>query len=149
MAKYTKRKDGRYSTNVDFGYKDDGSRNRIPVYGKTIKELEEKKLHILMMREQGLSVKSSSMLFEEYALRWLSTYKKKAKEVGQWVTAFNLGTFPSPTLILNSEAGQTAPKSACRGDVFADIRRVFSYQTHIFTDGIKSGLLPVNSTCKK
>ena len=43
MAKYTKRKDGRYSTNVDFGYKDDGSRNRIPVYGKTIKELEEKK----------------------------------------------------------------------------------------------------------
>lgn len=78
-----------------------------------------------------------------------STYEKKAKEVGQWVTAFDLGTFLCPTLILNSGAGQTAPKSASRGDVFADIRRAFSYQTHIFTDGIKSGLLPPESTCKK
>lgn len=98
MAKYTKRKDGRYSTNVDFGYKDDGSRNRIPVYGKTIKELEEKKLHILMMREQGLSVKSSSMLFEEYALRWLSTYKKKARTNTSRNYTYNLKKYIIPAI---------------------------------------------------
>ena len=79
----------------------------------------------------------------------LSLHEKRVKEVGQWGTAFDLGTLLCPTFMLNSGAGQTAPKSASRGDVFADIRRAFSYQTHIFTDGIKSGLLPPESTCKK
>ena len=79
----------------------------------------------------------------------LSIYEEKVKEVGQWGTAFDLGTFLCPTLILNSGTGQTASKSASRGDVFADIRRAFSCLTHLFAGGIKTCLLPVNSTCKK
>ena len=72
----------------------------------------------------------------------LSLYEEKVKEVGQWGTAFDLGTLLCPTLILNSGAGQTASKSASRGDVFADIHRAFTRVTHLFTGGIKSGLLP-------
>ena len=79
----------------------------------------------------------------------LSLYEEKVKEVGQWGTAFDLGSLPCPTLILSSGAGQTAPKSASRDDVFADIRRAFSCLTHLFAGGIKTCLLPVNSTCKK
>lgn len=72
----------------------------------------------------------------------LSLYEEKVKEVGQWGTAFVLGALPCPTSNVNSGAGQTDPKSASRGDVFADIHRVFNRLTHLFADGIKSGLLP-------
>ena len=79
----------------------------------------------------------------------LSIYEEKVKEVGQWGTAFDLGSLPCPTMILSSGAGQTAPKSASRDDVFADIRRAFSCLTYLFAGGIKTCLLPVNFTCKK
>ena len=72
----------------------------------------------------------------------LSLHEKKVKEVGQWGTVFDLGVLPCPTFNLNSGAGQTDPKSASRGDVFADIHRAFTCVTHLFTGGIKSGLLP-------
>lgn len=79
----------------------------------------------------------------------LSLYEEKVKEVGQWGTAFDLGTLPCPTSNVNSGAGQTALKSVSRGDVFADIHRVFARLTHLFAGGIKTGLLPPESTCKK
>ncbi len=72
----------------------------------------------------------------------LSLYEEKVKEVGQWGTVFDLGVLACPTFNLNSGAGQTDPKSASRGDVFADIHRAFTRVTHLFTGGIKSGLLP-------
>ena len=80
---------------------------------------------------------------------YLSLYGERVKEVGQWGAAFDLGTFLCPASILNSGAGQADPKSASRGDVFADIRWVFCCLTHLFAGGIKTRLLPVNSTCKK
>ena len=79
----------------------------------------------------------------------LSIYEEKVKEVGQWGRAFDLGTLLCPTFMLNSGAGQTAPKSASRGDVFADICGAFTRLTHLFTGGIKTRLLPPESTCKK
>ena len=79
----------------------------------------------------------------------LSLCEEKVKEVGQWGTAFDLGTLPCPTSNVNSGAGQTAPKSASRGDVFADIQRAFSRLTYLFAGGIKCCLLPPESTCKK
>ncbi len=72
----------------------------------------------------------------------LSLYEEKVKEVGQWGTAFDLGALTCPTSNVNSGAGQTVLKSVSRGDVFAGIHRVFPRQTHLFADGIKSGLLP-------
>lgn len=79
----------------------------------------------------------------------LSIYEEKVKEVGQWGRAFDLGTLLWPTLIQSSGAGQTTAKSASRGDVFADIHRAFSCLTHLFAGGIKTRLLPPESTCKK
>lgn len=78
----------------------------------------------------------------------LSIYEEKVKEVGQWGKTFDLGTLLCPTLILNSGAGQTVPKSVSRGDVFADIPRAFCCLTHLFAGGIKTRLLPPESTCK-
>ena len=72
----------------------------------------------------------------------LSLHEKKVKEVGQWGTVFDLGVLPCPTFNLNSGAGQTDPKSASRGDVFADIQRAFSRLTYLFAGGIKCCLLP-------
>ena len=72
----------------------------------------------------------------------LSLHEKTVKEVGQWGTALDLGALPCPTSNVNIGAGQTAPKSASRGDVFADIHWAFTRLTHLFTGGIKSGLLP-------
>ena len=72
----------------------------------------------------------------------LSLHEKKVKEVRQWGTAFDLGVLPCPTFNLKSGAGQTDPKSASRGDVFADIHRAFTRVAHLFTGGIKSSLLP-------
>ena len=79
----------------------------------------------------------------------LSLYEETVKEVGQWGTVFDLGALPCPTSNVSSGAGQTAPKSASRDDVFADIDRAFTCLTHLFAGGIKCCLLPVNSTCKK
>ena len=79
----------------------------------------------------------------------LSLHEKRVKEVGQWGAAFDLGTLPCPTSNVSSGAGQTAPKSASRDDVFADIDRAFTCLTHLFAGGIKCCLLPPESTCKK
>ncbi len=79
----------------------------------------------------------------------LSIYEETVKEVGQWGIAFDLGTLLCPTLILSSGARQTAAKSVSRGDVFADIPRAFCYLTHLLAGGIKTRLLPPESTCKK
>ena len=79
----------------------------------------------------------------------LSICEEKVKEVGPWGRAFDLGTLLWPTLIQSSGAGQTTAKSASRGDVFADIHWAFSCLTHLFAGGIKTRLLPPESTCKK
>ena len=79
MAKYKKRKDGRYYTLISDGYKPDGSRNRIPVYGKTISELEENKLQLQMKIRQGIPIKDSNVTLEEYANNWFETYKSNAR----------------------------------------------------------------------
>ena len=80
---------------------------------------------------------------------YLSLYGERVKEVGQWGAVFDLGTFLCPASILNSGTGQADPKSASRGDVFADIQRAFSRLTYLFAGGIKTRLLPPESTCKK
>ena len=79
----------------------------------------------------------------------LSLYEEKVKEVGQWGAAFDLGALPCPTSNVSSGAGQTGPKSVSRGDVFTDICGAFTRLTHLFTGGIKTRLLPPESTCKK
>lgn len=73
MAKYKRRKDGRYCTHIDTGkYDDNGKRVRITVYAKTIKELEDKAAVLRCQSAAGTLCKSSSMTFREYAALWLA-----------------------------------------------------------------------------
>lgn len=76
MAKYTKRKDGRYCTHIDTGtYDENGKRIRITVYARSIRELEEK---ITLARYNALSgtfLKNPNIPFIEYAKTWLNTKK--------------------------------------------------------------------------
>lgn len=66
MAKYTKRADGRYCTHVDLGYNDCGKRIRKTLYGKTIKELDEKVFQIKIDRNSGI-IKNKDTNFYTYA----------------------------------------------------------------------------------
>ena len=77
MGRYKKRKDGRYYTSIMDGYRPDGKPNRIPIYGKTIKELEAKRAEVKYEITHKIRVKSSDMTLEEYSKGWMNTYKSK------------------------------------------------------------------------
>ena len=73
MAKYKKRKDGRYATSVALGYDDDGSPKKIVIYGKTQSELDMKKAEILTSLKNGTYIKNKNVILKDYADKWLKT----------------------------------------------------------------------------
>jgi len=84
------------------------------------------------------------------ALAFLSLREKEVKRVGQWVKALNCAALTCPTFELNSGTGKTAPEAPGAGEVYSPTFARHSLGVAgIFADGIKWGLLPVNSTCKK
>ncbi len=78
MAKYKKRKDGRYATTVMVGYKPDGKPNNVFLSAKSEKELKEKIFELKMKIKTGEAVKTSDTLLKDYADSWLETYKASA-----------------------------------------------------------------------
>lgn len=79
MAKYKKRKDGRYCTHVDTGtYDADGKRIRTTIYAKTVRELEEKIAKIRHETITGTYTRSTNITVREYAELWLNTKKSLA-----------------------------------------------------------------------
>lgn len=75
MAKYKKRKDGRYATTVMVGRKADGRPNNVFLAAKTERELKEKIFELKMKIKAGEAVKTSDTLLRDYADSWLETYK--------------------------------------------------------------------------
>ena len=75
MAKYKKRKDGRYATTILIGYNDEGKPILKPIYGKTISELELKKSQVLVDLDRKIYVSNRSVTFKEYSERWIETKK--------------------------------------------------------------------------
>lgn len=75
MAKYKKRKDGRYATTVMIGYKSDGRPNNVFLAAKTEKELRDKVVNLKMKVKTGEMVKQSDTLMRDYADAWIDTYK--------------------------------------------------------------------------
>ena len=73
MAKYKKRKDGRYAAWVttDEINPENGKRVRIQVYGRSVAELERKKAEVI---EQ---TKDNSQAFQEKALQYLCIRKER------------------------------------------------------------------------
>lgn len=76
MAKYAKRADGRYSTSVTVGRKPDGSREIKILYGKTIKELDDKVADFKSKANKGIIIDDKQLTMETWALKWLELYKK-------------------------------------------------------------------------
>lgn len=74
MAKYTKRADGRYETTITITI--DGEKKRKHVYGKTIKEVDDKVAELRSQSNKGNLIDDRFMTMEEWAKKWLITYKK-------------------------------------------------------------------------
>lgn len=74
MIKYKKRADGRYCKQILVGYKPDGKRKMKSIYGKTIKEVEQKERGIKEQMDKGVDV-TDNITTGEWADRWLSAFK--------------------------------------------------------------------------
>ena len=77
MAKYKKRKDGRYATWVttDEINPETGKRVRIQVYGRSVAELERKKAEVIEQTSKGIYVSEKNVTFGAYKWKWLELYK--------------------------------------------------------------------------
>lgn len=78
MAKYKKRKDGRYATTVMVGYKADGRPDNIFLSAKTERALRDKVMELKMKIKTGETIKESDMPMSYYARSWMDTYKASA-----------------------------------------------------------------------
>lgn len=76
MAKYKKRKDGRYATTVTVSYDADGRRKQRTIYGKTIRELDDKLAEIKSQLNRGIIIDDKGLTFGEWAETWYKTYKE-------------------------------------------------------------------------
>ena len=76
MAKYKKRKDGRYATSIIIGYQDDGKPKRKVLYGKTIRELDNKVSDFKSLQNKGIIINDNSMTMAQWAQKWLKLYKQ-------------------------------------------------------------------------
>ena len=76
MAKYKKRKDGRYSAHVHIGYDDKGKQIFSPmIYAYSIQELEKKKAEIKNSVDKGIYADDKGKTLKKYAEEWLEAYK--------------------------------------------------------------------------
>lgn len=72
---YKKRKDGRYQRLVTVGIKD-GKPERISVYGKTLKELDENYRKVKALQDKGVVLKSNRISVRELSEAWLENVKR-------------------------------------------------------------------------
>ena len=74
--KYKKRPDGRYCKQILVGYKDNGSRIMKTIYGKTIKEIEQKEIDVRNNINTGKNFAKENITFGDWRKTWLNTYKR-------------------------------------------------------------------------
>lgn len=83
MAKYSKRKDGRFYTLINTGkFDDDGNPIRISVYGTSSRDLENKVSEIKTDLKRGTYADDRGTLFKDYADKWEKTYVEGHLEAG-------------------------------------------------------------------
>lgn len=75
MAKYKKRKDGRYEAKVNLGIDENGKYIRPSAYGRTIAELEAEIDRIKTEHTQGVDMTAKKPTVREWGEKWLSIYK--------------------------------------------------------------------------
>ena len=80
MAKYKKRKDGRYHTTIGTKHIDaNGKEIRIPVYGNSISEFEKNKDKVKAELHLGLYANDRNTLFRDYKEHWHKIYVENTK----------------------------------------------------------------------
>lgn len=73
MAKYSKRPDGLYRTDINLGRRSDGKYNRKTVYAKTVRELENKIQNIKEEHKRGIiHGEAQKTIFADFSLYWLN-----------------------------------------------------------------------------
>ncbi|PXV88373.1 site-specific recombinase XerD [Lachnotalea glycerini] len=76
MAKYKKRKDGRYAANVIVGHDEDGRRIYAPtIYAHSIPELERLKAEIITQVNKGTYANDKGLTVGKWAKDWIVAYK--------------------------------------------------------------------------
>lgn len=76
MAKYKKRADGRYATSILIGYQDNGKPKLKTLYGRTIRELEDKTAEFRALQNKGIIIDDKSMTVGQWAEKWLELFKR-------------------------------------------------------------------------
>jgi integrase len=76
MAKYKKRKDGRYFTSVTIGRTEDGKRKLKFFYGATIRELDAKLAEFKSLQNKGIVISDNNMTLASWSEKWLDAYKQ-------------------------------------------------------------------------
>lgn len=84
MARYSKRKDGRYCTTVLIGKDETGKPIKHMVYGKTVKELEANKAKLLVDKEHRTIVKDKTVTWADISQKWFAG-KKIELETNSWM----------------------------------------------------------------
>ncbi|MDB4614157.1 site-specific integrase [bacterium] len=69
----SQRKDGRWVGRISLGYKDDGSRRRVTVYGKTKTEAQKKLRELQGKADAGEVVEANAMKVGAFLTHWLDT----------------------------------------------------------------------------
>ena len=82
MAKYSKRADGRYCTSITVTL--DGEKKKKTVYGKTVREVDDKIAELRSSSNKGVVVDDRSTTLAELAERWLAR-KKVEVELNTYV----------------------------------------------------------------
>lgn len=117
MAKYKKRKDGRYETTIQQGFRADGKPNKFHIYGKTIAEIDEK---ILQIKINGSLEKAQrgSDLVADYCSEWLRIFTAKKSKKTQDMYAQAVAS-------ITSELGFLKMSELRRSDVQALINKYY------------------------
>lgn len=98
MAKYKKRADGRYATSIQVGHRSDGKPKLKTLYGKTIRELENKVAEFKSLQNKGIVVDDKSLTLGEWAKKWLELYKKNKSYNTYEMYRNAVGTHIIPTI---------------------------------------------------
>ena len=75
MQKYKKRADGRYLTQVQIGYQDNGRPKYKNIYARTVRELEEKVIEFKSLLHKGIIVDDKNLTLGEWSKTWLKKYR--------------------------------------------------------------------------
>jgi integrase len=153
MAKYKKRKDGRYGTKVNLGKAPDGKYIRIPVYARTIAELEEKIREVKNQSEQGVDLTKHKPTVEAWAEKWLAVYKKDIKRSMRATYQSNIDKWLKPILSLRIDKVKQIQVQEIIADAVDELAqssmdKLYNCIRGIFSSARANGLTAVDVTEK-